>query len=78
MRDILTHTPEAAEKLIRAGKPRDDIKSAGFNPTEHGPSSRPRRRYRNRQMRERRTAYALMVFGIVLACVEIFIVFRVL
>lgn len=78
MRDILTHAPEAAEKLIRAGKPRDGIKAAGFNRPEPGPSSRPRRRYRSRQMRERRTAYALMTFGVVFACVEIFIIFRVL
>lgn len=77
MRDILTHMPEAAERLIRTGEPRNDIK-AGFDPAEPGPSSRPRRRYRNRQMRERRTAYALMTFGIVLACIEIFIIFRIL
>ncbi|MEZ2130399.1 MULTISPECIES: hypothetical protein [unclassified Sinorhizobium] len=78
MRDILTHTPEAAERPIRTGKPRDHIKAAGINPAQPGPSSRPHLRYRNRQMRERRTAYALMIFGIVLACVEIFIIFRVL
>lgn len=34
-----------------------------------------RRKTAVRQMRERRTAQILMVFGIVLACVELYIVF---
>ncbi|MBB3440219.1 hypothetical protein LVY75_17390 [Sinorhizobium sp. B11] len=28
----------------------------------------------NRQMREKRTAQALMIFGIVLACVELYVI----
>ena len=35
----------------------------------------PRRKTEVRQMRERRTAQILVVFGIVLACVELYIVF---
>ncbi len=36
--------------------------------------SPPRRKTEVRQMRERRTAQILMVFGIVLACVELYVV----
>jgi hypothetical protein len=43
---------------------------------------RPPRPYRithgSRQMREKRTAQALMVFGVVLACVELYVVLGVL
>lgn len=42
----------------------------------------PRRPHRitrgNRQMREKRTAWALIVFGIVLACIELYIVYSAL
>nr|WP_171821274.1 hypothetical protein [Rhizobium leguminosarum] len=43
--------------------------SSGFQPL------RPHRIKRSRQMREKRTAQALIVFGVVLACVELYIVF---
>jgi hypothetical protein len=35
---------------------------------------RPRRTTSTRQIRERRTAQALIVFGIVLACVEFYVI----
>lgn len=40
----------------------------------HLQPQRPRRADRNRQMREKRTAQALLVFGIVLACIELYVV----
>ncbi len=50
-----------------------NVMSSGF---------RPPRPYRithgSRQMREKRTAQALMVFGVVLACVELYVVLGVL
>jgi hypothetical protein len=36
--------------------------------------TRPRRRTRNRQMRERRTAYLMGAFGILLGSIELYIV----
>ncbi len=36
--------------------------------------ARPRRTTRTRQMRERRTAQALMIFGVVLAAVELYVI----
>lgn len=40
------------------------------NPLPH----RPRRGAHPRVMRERRTAQVLMVFGIILACVELYVI----
>lgn len=45
-----------------------DVMSPNFLPL------RPHKAMRNRQMRERRTALALMAFGIVLACVELYVI----
>ena len=50
-----------------------DVMSSDFRPL------RPHRITRgSRQMRERRTAQALMVFGVVLACVELYVILGVL
>lgn len=50
-----------------------DVMSCDFRPL------RPHRITRgSRQMREKRTARALMVFGVVLACVELYVVLGVL
>ncbi len=40
----------------------------------HTPTGRPRRPVIKRQMREKRTAQALIVFGLVLAAVEIYVI----
>lgn len=47
-----------------------DVMSSGFQPL------RPHRITRgSRQMREKRAAQALIVFGVVLACVELYVIF---
>jgi hypothetical protein len=40
----------------------------------HPPTGRPRRPVVKRQMREKRTAQALIIFGLVLAAVEIYVI----
>lgn len=40
----------------------------------NAPIPRPRRRALKRQMRERRTAQALILFGIMLAVVELYVI----
>lgn len=40
----------------------------------HPPASRPRRPVVKRQMREKRTAHVLIIFGLVLAAVEIYVI----
>jgi len=37
-------------------------------------TARPRRIGRERAMRERRTAQVLMLFGVILACVELYVI----
>jgi len=50
-----------------------NVMSSAFHPL------RPHRITRSsRQVREKRTAWALIVFGIVLACVELYIVYSAL
>lgn len=39
-------------------------------------SGRPRRAGSGRQIRERRTAQVLAVFGVILACVELYVIFN--
>lgn len=50
-----------------------DIMSSGFQPLRPYKITRG-----SRQMREKRTAQALVVFGVVLACVELYVVLGVL
>ncbi len=40
----------------------------------HPPTGRPRPPVAKRQMREKRTAHVLIVFGLVLAAVEIYVI----
>ncbi|MBO9193859.1 hypothetical protein J5277_07045 [Rhizobium sp. 16-449-1b] len=40
----------------------------------HRPIGRPRRPVVKRQMREKRTAHVLIIFGLVLAAVEIYVI----
>ncbi len=40
----------------------------------HPPTGRPRRPMVKRQMREKRTAHLLIIFGLVLAAVEIYVI----
>lgn len=50
-----------------------NVMSSGFQPR------RPHKITRNsQQVREKRTAWALIVFGVVLACVEVYIVYAAL
>ncbi|ARM88012.1 hypothetical protein RHEC894_CH01698 [Rhizobium sp. CIAT894] len=50
-----------------------NVMSSGFQPR------RPHKITRNsQQVREKRTALALIVFGVVLACVEVYIVYAAL
>lgn len=40
----------------------------------HPPTGRPRQSVVKRQMREKRTAHVLIIFGLVLAAVEIYVI----
>lgn len=75
MRQTFSTTPEATALVTRIGGQR---REASVRSDDLKPSSRPRRLGRNRQMRERRTAQLLVTFGIVLACVELYVILHVL
>jgi hypothetical protein len=68
--DFLSQAAVAFRHHCKGQKVMRNLMSSGFRPL------RPYRITRgSRQMRERRTAQAFIVFGVVLACVELYVIF---